>query len=61
MEIEDINAKYDSFARTEKAIEDEKLKIARKSRILHEESIEFIMKIKSEGWRFTSKGWEKLE
>lgn len=57
--LKEINRRYESFNRTEKALDDEQAAHIQKSKEFHAEFMEFITKVRNGGYILTSSGWVK--
>jgi hypothetical protein len=59
MEQDEINQKWESFLRTEKALDDEYTEHLRKLRTFYNECKDFIKFAKAAGYVWGQNGWEK--
>ena len=59
MNLEEINKKYESYKRTEKALENEFTEHVVRSREFHFKFNKFIKEIRESGYVWTSTGWVK--
>ena len=59
MNLEEINKKYESYKRTEKALENEFTEHVVRSREFHFKFNKFIKEIKKDGYIWTNHGWDK--
>lgn len=61
MDLEEINSKWESYKRTEKALDDEYDAHLQKSKKFHYEMMDFIRNRVREGYVCTLNGWKKDE